>query len=166
MAASEGVLPDGQYALDPELSTFSFRATAFLLLPVRGTLRARSGTVVAAAGKVQAEGSADAASIATGIKARDWHLRSAHYLHAAVHPEIRLVVPSVANGADSVVATLYARGRSVKVPLTLESVEVSPEGELHGRLTGSFDRTPLGMFPRFAGVSRRIALTFDVVAQA
>jgi polyisoprenoid-binding protein YceI len=137
-----GRVPDGEYTLDPTQSVFAFAATAFLLLPVTGTLRARSGS-----------------------KARDWHLRHQHYLHAAAHPEIRLVIPAVPLDAGEVTATLYARGRSVQVPLVRESLTVSPDGVLTARLTGSFDRTPLRMLHRLGGVSRRIRLTFDVVAR-
>jgi polyisoprenoid-binding protein YceI len=158
-------VPDGDYLLDPAASVFAFAATAFLLLPVKGTIRARAGSVHVADGKIAAEGSADAGSIATGIKARDWHLRYKHYLHAAVHPEIRLVIPPVGLDADTVTATLYARGNSVQLPLALEALEVSPDGTVHARLTGSFDRAPLRMLPRLGGVSQRIHLSFDVVAR-
>ena len=165
MATGADVLPDGEYRLDPAQSVFSFGATAFLLLPVHGTLPARAGSALVADGKIEAEGSADAAGVSTGIKAREWHLRHKHYLHAAAHPEVRLVIPPVALDADTVTATLYARGRSVDVPLTVESLEISPEGTLRARLTGSFDRTPLRMLHRLGGVSRRIQLNFDVVAR-
>lgn len=165
MATGADAVPDGEYVLDTAQSVFSFGATAFLLLPVKGTLRARAGSMSVADGKVAAEGSADAASVATGIKARDWHLRYKHYLHAAANPEIRLVIPAVALDADTVVATLHARGRSAEVPLALESLVVSPDGTLQARLTGSFDRTPLRMLHRLGGVSRRIQLSFDVVAR-
>jgi polyisoprenoid-binding protein YceI len=160
-----GHVPDGDYSLDPAQSVFSFAATAFLVLPVKGTLRARSGIARVADGKIAAEGSAEAGSVATGIKARNWHLRHKHYLHAAEHPEVRLVVPAVPLEAETVDATLYARGSSVQVSLVRESLTVSPDGILHARLTGSFDRAPLRMLHRLGGVSRRIRLTFDVVAR-
>lgn len=165
MATGAGLVPDGDYLLDPAASVFSFEATAFLLLPVKGTLRARTGTVTVADGKVAAEGSADAAGVATGIKARDWHLRYKHYLDAAAQSDIRLVIPPVALGADTVTATLHVRGESAELPLRLESLEVSPDGVLRARLTGSFDRTPLPMLPPLAGVSRHIRVSFDVTAR-
>jgi polyisoprenoid-binding protein YceI len=163
--APECLQGNRSFTLDPQRSRFAFRAKSFGLLWVTGTLRAREGRVEVREGAVSAEGVALAASVSTGIAVRDWHLRHAHYLRAAAHPEIRLSIPPTPVTATSTVATLTARGRSLEVQLELVELAVDVAGELRARLSGRIDRSPLGMLPPLAGVSRLVELDFDVVAR-
>ncbi len=156
--------PDAKYVLDAERSTFGFRAQAFGLFWVTGTLLVREGTASITDGVIQAEGVADAGSVSTGLGVRDRHLRHRHYLDSAAHPDIRLVFSAVPIAAKEVDAQLSVRGKWVHVRFDVEAFDIEPEGALTARLTGAFDRRPLGMLPPRTGVSRRIQLTFDVVA--
>lgn len=150
-------------AVDPQRSRFGFKATAFLLMPVKGTFRARGGTITIEDGRFSAHGVADATSVDTRIKPRDAHLRHKHYLWTKQHPEILLEVGDVPLDAETATAQLTARGQTVAVDLTLDSVEQSG-GSLRVRASGAFDRVPLGMLPPLAGVSRQIKLDLDLVA--
>ena len=84
--------PDGVYEVDPEGSRLLFRAKAFALAWVRGTIPVAGGTIRIADGRASGAGELTADRITTGLAPRDWHLRSSHYLHTAKHPRIRVSV--------------------------------------------------------------------------
>jgi len=151
------------FVIDTARSRFGFRAKAFGLRWVHGTLRVREAHIDLRDDLVAAEGIALAASVSTRLAPRDWHLRHPHYLHAAAHPEIRLVIPPTPVTATSTVATLSARGKSVELPLELISLATAND-ELHLHVAGRFDRTALGMLHPLGGVSRIVHVDFDVVA--
>lgn len=154
---------EGTYDVLADASRLGFKATAFLLLPVTGMLPLREGHVVVSGGTLAGEGVADAAGVDTGIGPRDAHLRTSHYLHVQVHPDVRLRLGSTPLDAGDVTVELTARGGTLPVVLSISEL-----GEDDGRLTlqahGRFDRRPLGMLPPLAGVSREIELDLTVVA--
>jgi polyisoprenoid-binding protein YceI len=77
---------DGVYVLDAGRSSLGFRAKAFCLKWVTGTLRPTSGQVIIDDGIARGHGTADAAAVDTRLKPRDWHLRTSHYLHTTKYP--------------------------------------------------------------------------------
>jgi polyisoprenoid-binding protein YceI len=155
---------DGDYSLDLEQTALRFRAKAFCLTWVRGTLRPVSGLVTVAGDTVRGAGTADAGSVHTKLKPRDWHLRTSHYLHSAKHPEVRFSVEHGRLGSPEAEAQLEARKGTVTFPITID--EMQAEGDvLRIKASGSFDRRPLGMLPPLAGVSRLIDLELDIVAR-
>lgn len=155
---------EGTYDVLVQSSRLGFRATAFLLLPVTGTLPLREGSVVVAGGALSGEGVADAAGVKTGIGARDAHLRTGHYLHAEAQPDVRLSVHDVPLDAREMTAQLTARGATMPVTLTVSELR-EQDGVLHVAAHGRFDRGPLGMLARPAGVSREIELDLTIAAR-
>lgn len=152
------------FVLDPESSVLAFRAKAFLLRWVDGTMTATRGRLVLDGDTVVAEGAVDAGSVTTGIGARDWHLRHSHYLSAKAHPTIELHVDPFPAQGGNVRGTLRTRGKEVAVDLEVDPLEITGNAA-RVRARGSFDRSGLGMLPPLAGVSKIIHVTLDVVAR-
>jgi len=153
----------GEFRLDPQRSTLGFRARGANLFWVRGQFTTAEGRLTLRAGTLTAAGSVQTASVRTGGRLRDWHLRTRDYLSARRHPTIELVTKPTEIAGDVVEAKLTVCGNTVDVPLTLQSVAAA-EREVHLTAEGSFDRSPLGMRPPLLGVGRTIHLELDVVA--
>lgn len=151
---------DQRYTLDTGRSTFGFKAKAFLMAWVSGTFSPDEGEITQRGSAVHAKGSAPTATVSTGLGVRDWHLRHKHYLHAAEHPQVQLIVDFELD-TNRVTGEVRARGRRAPVDLTIESFDKTGE-DVHVRATGSFDRRPLGMLPPLAGVNRIVQLDLDV----
>ena len=154
---------DGVYVLDARRSRLGFRAKAFCLKWVTGTLGLRSGEVIVESGIVRGHGTADAAAVDTGLKPRDWHLRTSHYLHTAKYPAVRLRVERCHLDSRQADAQLEVRDGVASIPITIDEVRTLGD-ELRLNISGSFDRRGLGMLPRVAGVSRMVHLDLDLVA--
>jgi polyisoprenoid-binding protein YceI len=155
--------PDGVYEVDPEGSRLQFRAKAFTLAWVRGTMPVAGGTIRIADGRVTGAGELAADQITTGLAPRDWHLRSSHYLHTAKHPRIRVSVDDVPVGATSVPCTVVVRETSCVTPFEIGTVECAGDVlRVDGRLV--LDRTPFPMLPPVAGVSRLVELDLSLRA--
>ena len=107
-------LPDGTYDVDPEVSQLRFRAKAFALAWVRGTMPVISGSVRIRDGRVSGAGEIAADKVTTGLAPRDWHLRSSHYLGTARHPRIAVSVDDTGLDAGHFPCT-------VVVPLTFRA---------------------------------------------
>ena len=112
----------GVWQLDTTASTVAVRhRTMWGLVTVKGTFAAVGGQ-----GEVRPDGSAtgtltlDAATLDTGNKKRDEHLRSADFFDAAHHPEITFAVRGATAGAgDTVEVTGQLTVRGVSRPQTL-----------------------------------------------
>jgi polyisoprenoid-binding protein YceI len=138
----------------------TFRVRNFFVLPVRGTLAIESGTVTVAGGRpVAADGTLDATTIATGTPKRDEHLRTAQFLDATAHPQIRLRALRFEPTDDGwqVPAVLTLRG--AETPITLQArIGETTADAVTIRLAGEFDRTATRIrAPRFM-VGHRIAV--------
>lgn len=131
------LLPDGRYRVDGAASAVRFAVAHFRVQTVRGTLTGLSGEITVAAGRLQARGGVDAATVRTGTPPRDAHLRS-FLLRAADHPRIELQVDSPL--APRVAATLWVRGRPVSVPV---AITAGGPARLQARLT--LDRRAAGL---------------------
>jgi polyisoprenoid-binding protein YceI len=130
---------------------------------VTGTLGPTSGEVIVEGGIVRGYGRADATAVDTGLKPRDWHLRTSHYLHTAKYPAVRLRVVRCDLDSRQADARLEVRDGVVSIPITIDEVRTQGD-ELWLKISGSFDRRALGMLPRLAGVSRMVHLDLDLVA--
>ena len=155
---------DGEYVVDVERTRLGFRAKAFCLTWVNGTLKARSGLIRVQGGTISGRGSADAASVDTRLRVRNWHLRTGHYLHAKRHPEVQLRVDGTSITAAETSVTLTVREQDLRFPMRIDQVEAFDD-ELIVKLSGTFDRTGLGMLPRLMGVSRLIDLDLMIVSR-
>jgi polyisoprenoid-binding protein YceI len=162
--APASAIPDGDYVVDVTRSELRFRAKAFGLVWFRGRMPAVEGTVHVREGVFSGDGAVAADRISTGLAARDWHLRSSHYLHAARHSRVAIVVDDADPATGQADATLTVRG--VTAPLSLRLTDLAwHEGTLRLELAGELDRTPLPMLPPLAGVSRIVHCQLVVEAR-
>lgn len=162
-SAANTPIPAGSYRADPQRSELRFRAKAFGLLWVRGTIPAVEGTVRIENGRLSGHGVIAASKVDTGLGARDWHLRTSHYLHTSAHPTIALEVDDADITAGRVDCAVTVRGTTSTVPMTIEKLEVT-DGDLHLQAGVELDRTPFPMLPPLAGVSRIVHIGLTVVA--
>ena len=155
--------PDGTYDVDPEGSRLRFRAKAFTVAWVRGTMPVAGGTIRIANGRVAGAGELAADQVSTGLGPRDWHLRSSHYLHTATHPRIQVSVDDAPADATSIPCSVVVRGASCVTAFEIVTVEYAGDViRVDGRLV--LDRTPLPMLPPVAGVSRVVHLDLSIRA--
>lgn len=156
-------IPSGTYEADPARSRLSFRARAFGLIWVRGGMPAVRGAITVSRGRLRGTGEAAAGSVSTGLRARDWHLRTKHYLHTRRHPTIQLSVEDADIASGHAEARVVVRGNTATVRLELDSVQAS-DGILRLETHGTIDRSPFGMLPPACGVSRHVHVQLAVVA--
>ena len=156
---------DSEFIADCTRSELRFTAKAFTLIWVHGRMPAASGTIRIQHGKLSGIGEIAAAGVSTGIAARDWHLRTSHYLHAKRHPVIRMAV----DDADLVTGTarcvVTVRNTTAPVTMTITHWEVV-NGELRLEAAVELDRSPFPMLPPLAGVSRKVRVELIVVARS
>jgi polyisoprenoid-binding protein YceI len=82
----------GRWSIDSSATHAGFVShTLWGLIPVRGSLSARSGHLLVEPSGASGELVLDAASVDTGIRLRDLHLRTRDYFDAARHPDVRFV---------------------------------------------------------------------------
>jgi len=156
-------LPAGHYDVDTQHSRVRFRAKAFGLMWVNGHLPVSSGHLEVTGSAVRGSGELAADAIDTGVGARDWHLRSSHYLHTAEHPRIRVELDQATFTDAAPTCSVTVRGRTR--PVIVQVSEVEPdEGRLRIALMTTLDRTAFPMLPPVAGVSRLVALDVALVA--
>jgi polyisoprenoid-binding protein YceI len=135
----------GRWRLDPQRSSVEFRAEKFWgLVTVKGHFDDYEGQLDLSANPA-VELTIDAASVQTGIRKRDQHIRSADFFDAENHPPVRFVSSSVDLHDDTLKlrGRLSARGRSI--PLELEVQVRQVDGELEVEAATSAPHRELGM---------------------
>jgi len=146
----------GTWTLDQNRSSFEFKnKTLWGMANVKGHFTEFGGSGnVEAGGKVSGRLDIKAASVTTGIKRRDNHLRSADFFDAANYPEIAVTV----DGADpgdgdefTVRAELSIRGNTLAVPLPVEA-SVLDDGAVRLTTTTTVDREQLGVSGNMIGM--------------
>jgi polyisoprenoid-binding protein YceI len=128
----------GTWTLDPEQSTITVRSKGMwglATVKVRFTKFSGEGQI-APPQTVSGQIDIDAASVQTGIRKRDNHLRSADFFEVQTYPDIKVVVTGADVVADDTVnlhADLTIKGttKSLTLPTT-----VTPVGDGGMRLTG------------------------------
>lgn len=161
---SAEAIPAGEFVADPARSELRFKAKAFTLFWVRGRMPAASGTLRIQDGKLSGTGEVAAHAVSTGIGARDWHLRSSHYLHTKCHPVITMRVEDADLASGTVRCAVTVRDTTSAVDLRVTRLEVV-DGELHLEAAVELDRSPFPMLPPLAGVSRKVHVELTVVAR-
>lgn len=128
-------VPAGRYALDPVHSSLQF-ATRFVGARVRGTFGGLSGTLEIAEDltKSSVHTQIDVSTVATGVGARDDHLRSADYFDAVNHPTATFASSGLVEDGDRFLLAGDLTVRGTTRPVELE-VRFSGDGEDH---TGAF----------------------------
>lgn len=88
---------------------------------VRGRIPVREGSITVSGGRITGTGLLAADRIDTALGPRDWHLRSAHYLHTDKHPTIEVVIDGADLSSGSVPCEVTVRGghgtRPVAAPI-------------------------------------------------
>jgi polyisoprenoid-binding protein YceI len=111
----------GDWTLDPEATSVTFRTKAMWVFPVKGTMKALSGEAhVSADAPVRGTLVIDAASVDTKNKKRDIHLRTKDFFEVEAHPTLVYTANGGhQNGADEVDVTgeLTVVGKSQPVTL-------------------------------------------------
>lgn len=153
-AATAQSLEHGSFHLEPGSSKIEFSVPHFYgLMKVKGHFEGYAATLDLDAEPAVAL-TVDAASINTGNKKRDEHLRSKDFFKVAEHPTISFTSTSAELNGNTldVRGTLEAAGRSVTIELPLTIV---PDGNGHaveGTLT--IDQRLLGLTWSPAGITR------------
>lgn len=161
--ASSTAVPSGTYAVDVQESEVRFRAKAFGLIWVRGTMPIAEGTVRITDGRLSGVGEIAADAVNTRVAPRDWHLRTSHYLGTSKHPRIRVAADDVelsSKRADSVVTV---KGTPGTVPVEVREIETTGD-RLRIEVAADLDRSPYPMLPPLAGVSRIVHVEVTVRA--
>ena len=139
--------PLERWNADPDGTTVEFAVDHLWgLHTVRGRFRSFHGAYVVGPGGAEIELIVDAASIDTGIAARDRHLRSADFFDADEHPQVRFRstrVTGLGSGDVHVSGELEAAG--VVVPLAFDASVRVIDGELELEATTSVDQRRFGM---------------------
>jgi polyisoprenoid-binding protein YceI len=126
------------WTVDPKYTTVQFSVKLLFFLTVEGRFAELSGTIIRDEADVRRSSvdvAINAASIDTGNKRRDAHLRSADFLDVKAHPEIRFKSISVEDGRDRdtllIRANLTVRGVSRELTLNVEETDHSrsPQGD-------------------------------------
>lgn len=144
----------GPWYLDPHRSSVEFRAGNFWgLAAVRGHFDHYRGRLDLSADPA-IELTIDAASVQTGNRKRDEHLRSADFFDAENHPTVRFVSDAVLLGTGTlkVRGRLFARDRSIPLELEAQVREVDGELEIEAVTHAAHHElgltwSPLGVIP-------------------
>lgn len=145
----------GEWVLVPEASSLQFKNSTFWgLMTVTGRFTEFSG-----AGRVGADGTVTgrivikAASLQTGIGARDRHLRSADFFDVEHYPDILVDVTGVEVDGDNVTvaAQLSIRGHTVAMPFAARVARLD-DGDLRVTGTTTVQRDRLGVSGNMLGM--------------
>jgi polyisoprenoid-binding protein YceI len=172
MASTQELLSNpgsvGVWNVDPQRSTIGFRAKSMWgLAPVKGRFEEFGGDgqitdTQTVFGRIDIK----AASLSTGIRKRDDHLRSADFFEIAMFPDISVVVTGAeAIDGDTVElrAQLTVKGTTAPLPLRTK-VAVLDDGAV--RVTGqaTIDRKAFGVDGNLMGmVTDKATISGDVV---
>jgi polyisoprenoid-binding protein YceI len=166
------------WTVDPKYTTVEFSVKLLSFFTVEGRFTDVTGTIVRDEADIR-RSSVDvaikAASIETGNRRRDAHLRSADFLDVKAHPEIRFQSVSVEDGTDRdtlrIRANLTVRGKSRELEFVVEEVDHSrsPQGDeidYYAALIG-IDRFDLGIsaFRGFIGRTLKVRIQIQAVKQ-
>lgn len=158
----------GTWVLDPNRSSFVFKnKTMWGLANVKGHFGKFTGEGhVDTAGKVSGRIDINAASLGTGIKRRDNHLRSADFFDAENYPDIAVTVSGVDTAEEdqlNVRAELSIRGNTVALPMRVHG-EVLDDGAVRLTTTTTVEREQLGVSGNMAGMlAKTTTLSADAV---
>ena len=132
---------------DPTRTTIEFEVEHLWgLHTVRGRFRGFDGAYIVGPAGTEIELTIEAASIDTGIAARDRHLRSADFFDVDEHPHVRFRstrVTGLGSGDVHVSGDLEAAG--VVVPIAFDASVRVIDGELELEATTTVDQRRFGM---------------------
>jgi polyisoprenoid-binding protein YceI len=143
------------WTIEPQYATVEF-SSKMLFFTVKGCFTDFGGQITLDENDVHrssVEATIKAASVNTGIKKRDEHLRSKDFLDAASYPEIRFQSASVGRGRDrdmllvTGALTIKGQSREVAVDVTITDRSRSPRGDeiLYFAAVTEIDRVAFGV---------------------
>jgi polyisoprenoid-binding protein YceI len=158
----------GVWNVDPQRSTIEFKSKSMWgLAPVKGRFTELSGDgqitdTQTVFGRIDIK----AASLETGIRKRNNHLRSADFFEVAKFPDISVVVTSAEAINGDIVdlrAQLTVKGTSAPLPLRTK-VEVLDDGAVRLSAQATIDRKDFGVDGNMMGmVVDKATISGDVV---
>ena len=138
-----------RWTADPTRTTVEFEVKHFWgLHTVRGRFRRFDGSYVVGPAGPEIELTIDAASVDTGISARDRHLRSTDFFDVDEHPQVRFTstqVTGIGNGQVRVSGELDVAGTSVPLAVRRIGAVIGAELELELEATTTVDQRSFGM---------------------
>jgi polyisoprenoid-binding protein YceI len=140
-----GEATTGRWELAPERSEVGFRVRLrWGIATVTGRFDEFSGRLDPSAAPACTL-TVKAASLRTGNRRRDRHLRSSDFFDAETHPDVRFVSDSAVQKGDTLTVTgrLFARGESI--PLSLDAQIRHVDGELEIGARTTVEHRDLGM---------------------
>ena len=177
MQASRTAERGGQsvWAIDPTHSTVAFTVQNFFFFKIRGSLEEIAGTLVLDEEDVRGswvEANIKAASISTGSKRRDAHLRGADFLEVERYPDILFRSTQVAPGTDRdtlrVTGKLTVKDKTCEVVLAVDAMDRSrsPQGEevVYYTATTEIDRFDFGITHGRLITGRKLQIVINVQA--
>jgi polyisoprenoid-binding protein YceI len=156
-AQTQNPRAEGRWRLDPSASTAEFQVPHFWgLVTVKGHFERLDGYLDLDGGQHgEMTLTIEAASLRTGIRRRDKHLRSGDFFDTDCHPEVRFRSTSVSDIAENrlqVAGELEAVGE--RVTMTLEPTIHRTSDRLEVDVTTTVDQRQLGMTWSPLGITR------------
>ena len=177
MQPTERIATEAQtvWAIDPTHTTVEFAVKNIFFFTVEGSVTVREGTIVLDAADIHRSSVAavlQSASIESGSKGRDTHLRAAPFLEADRYPEIRFQSTKVEPGTDRdtlrVTGTLTIKDKSREIVLDVSDIDRSrsPSGEFVAYYTALavLDRHDFGIDYMRGLIGRMLKITINVQA--
>jgi polyisoprenoid-binding protein YceI len=135
-------LPAGDWHVVPARSELGFLTRMLGLIPVHGRYSGYDGELhIDSAGNASGVLRIEAATISTGIKRRDAHLRSTDFFAVEEHPHLTFELASLVPNADrdlTLTGTLHIRGQALPIK-TPVSVSVATLGSDERRIDADFE---------------------------
>ena len=159
MSSRQAATARTRWIVDSDASTVEFAVKTFWgLTTVRGRFQRFGGTYEVAPDGMSIDLTIDAASLDTGNRKRDDHLRSSDFFAVAEHPQVRFTstrVDHVGDGKLRVEGVLAAAG--MVVPLEFDATVQHVGRDLYVEATTKVDQQQLGMNSSLLGMMRRPA---------
>ena len=160
-------IPAGTWVVDPSHSRVGFAVKMLGLTTVRGEFREFEGTIEIAEDLAdsRAGGVVKTASVDTGNERRDEHLRSADFLDAGHHPELRFEstrIEAIDDDTLRIAGRLELHGTNREIELSARVRRVDERVVLD--VTGSLARSDFGMRRFKALVGDAVELELAIAA--
>lgn len=149
LAVTEDPDAVGEYVLAPDRSSITFKATSIWgLLPVRGSFSAMEGRgELLPEGRMSGRLVIEAASLHTGIRKRDEHLRAGDFFDVARYPQITVDISNLrytASGEAVIDVNIRVKDVGNDLALPVEVAKVS-RAAVRVTATATIDRTRFGL---------------------
>jgi polyisoprenoid-binding protein YceI len=136
-------LPAGDWHVVPARSELGFLTRMLGLIPVRGRYSGYDGELhINSAGNASGVLRIEAATISTGIKMRDAHLRSTDFFAVEEHSRLRFELTSLVPNTDrdlTLTGTLHIRDQALPIKTPVSVATLGPDGSDERRIDADFE---------------------------